>query len=137
MIEQAFRTQAALTGGVTSLIGSAPMRLSPNVVPRAYALPAAAYSLISDVREHAMGADAGVRHARIQVTCLADTYLAARELADAFALAFSRWSGTSAGVVVQDVFVENIRGDLDETAGQEKGEGVAMATLDLLFHYEG
>lgn len=136
MIEKALVARAQAVPGVTNLIGSAPMRLSPNIVPRAYALPAAAYQLVSDVRWEAMGVNAGIRRARVQVTCLADTYLAARDLAVAFDAAFNRYRGTSASVVIQDTRIENMRGDLDETAGLEKGEGVAMASLDILFDYE-
>ena len=44
---------------------------------------------------------AGLRHARVQVTCVAASYLGARQLSDAFDTAFSRYRGTAAGVVIQ------------------------------------
>lgn len=137
MIEAAFAAKALGTAGITSLIGTSPARIYPNAIPQTATLPAATYQLVSDVREECMVANAGVRHARIQVTAVASTYLAARTIADAFAAAFNRWSGTSASTVVQQCWIENAAGNLDQNVGLEAGAGIALATLDLLFDYEG
>lgn len=137
-VEKAFTAQALATAGLTAILGAGTaMRLYPHVIPASKSLPAAAYSLISDTREHAMGADVGVRHARIQVTCLATTDVTARDLAAAFSNAFSRQRGTWGTVVVQDVRVQNESATRDSSDGLEAGYGTAVRTLDLLFDYEG
>lgn len=135
-IEAALVARAAATASLTALIGSSPMRLAPVVVPESMTGDAIAYQLISDVREEVMGVNAGLRHARIQLTILASTYPAALAIGNACETAFNRFRGTAGGVVVQDTFIENSAAGLDSESGQEAGEGTMSRTMDLLFHYE-
>lgn len=132
-LEAALVARVAATSSLVSLIGA---RCFPVLVPETAMLPAIAYSLVSDVREEVMGVNAGLRHARVQLTILANTYAQALGIQAACEMAFNRYRGTSAGVVIQDTFIENTAAGLDSGSGQEAGEGTMTRTMDLLFHYE-
>ena len=109
MIEEAIITQAANTGGLTTLIGSgASMRFHPQILPQNPVYPAVTYSCISAPRETLMGSDPGLVEARYQFSAWDLTYKGARDLAEQLRLAFERWRGTVGSVVVMDTFVEDI-----------------------------
>ena len=112
-IDAALFARASAVSALTALIGTNPVRLAPIVVPEGWARPAIAYQLVSDTRAEAMTARASLKHARFQVTLLADDYPSLLALDAAVETAFDRWRGTSAGVVVQDTFIENSTDGLD------------------------
>jgi hypothetical protein len=103
-IEDAVYARLTAVAGVTALIAT---RVYPVRVPQNPTYPLASYQKISDVPAHAMGSDAGVRTARVQVTAWGATYDDAKNVAIQVVAALSRFRGTSASVVVQDVFFEN------------------------------
>ena len=118
--------------GTTALVGT---RVYPLRLPQGPTYPAIRYQVISAPREHAMGADTGTVHARVQVDCWATTYAGAKALAAQVILALSRWGGTSGGVVVEHVFLENEidRFEPDPLIGG--ADGADRVLLDFMAHY--
>jgi len=105
-VEEAVVAIAVAGASLPPLLGT-PLRFYAVQFPQDVVYPALAYQRISMPREHAMGTDPGIAHPRFQLTCADKTRTGARALADAARHDFSRKRGTFAGVVVQDVFVEN------------------------------
>jgi hypothetical protein len=58
----------SLLSGSTSVTGQVSTRIYPVTVPQDVRLPAVRYSIISNVREHAMTQDTGDVTARVQIT---------------------------------------------------------------------
>ena len=127
VIEQGIVARLAGSTAVTSLAGT---RIYPNKLPQEPKLPALTYDLISSVRESVMSADSGDVHARVQVTAWANTYAAASNLNEGVRAAVQRWSGTSTGVVIQEIFIENEFSFHDEITGTYAHQS------DLIVHYE-
>lgn len=127
-LSEAVYARATGDAGVAALVGA---RVYPGLLPQDVTWPATTQQLISDVAESAMGSDAGVRHARVQLTAWAESYEGAAALRDALFAAFERWRGTAAGVTVQDTFVSEQPEFYDDTLA------VYAAPLDAIVHYEG
>ncbi len=103
-VEDAVFSRLTAFAGLTALIVS---RIYPVRIPQNPTYPLASYQKISDVPEHAMGADAGVRRARVQVSAWAPAYSDAKDVAVQVILALSRFRGTIAGITIQEIFFEN------------------------------
>lgn len=127
VVEQALTARLTGSTSVSSLAGS---RVYPVELPQNPKLPALTYDLISSIREPGGGTDSGDVHARLQVTAWAKTYAAASGLSEGVRAATQRWSGTSTGVVVQEIMIEN------EFAFYDDETGTHAHTLDLMVHYE-
>ena len=101
--EQAIETILEAASGVTTLIDGSSV----------YAVKApqgtgdcVTYQRISSDRQHAMGADTGLVSVRVQVTAWAKHYASAQAIANAVRAALQDYSGTSAGVVIQRMFLD-------------------------------
>lgn len=128
VVEQAI---TAILEGSTSVTSLAGTRIYPVEMPQDPKLPAITYDLISGVREHAMTADPGTVHARVQVTAWAQTYTAASALSEGVRAATQRYSSTGiGGVLVHEIFIDN------EFTFRDGGTGEHAHTLDLMIHYE-
>lgn len=126
VVEQAVMARLEGSTSVTSLAGT---RIYPLQFPQDPKFPALTVDLISNVRENAMTADPGFVTARMQVTAWAKTYAAASGLSEGVRSAVQRWSGTSTGVVVDEIFIEN------ESAFYDDDTGHYAHPLDLIVHY--
>lgn len=94
---------------------SAGSRVYPLLLPQDATFPAVTYQQISRTQEHAYGVEAGVLSVRVQVDSWAESYAAARSLADEVAAALSRYNGTINGVTVRDIVLDNERELYEET----------------------
>jgi hypothetical protein len=110
-IEDAIFARGSAFAGLTALLGTNPTRLYPVQAPQNAVTPYVTYQMISDPREHAMGADPGVAHPRFQFTPFAKTRTEAKAVTLQVIACYSRWSGTFASVDVLKSFLEN-EGDL-------------------------
>ncbi len=105
-------------------------RIYPSVLPEDETLPAITYFRVSTVRDPKFGADSIVVQSRIQVGCHASSYSGAKDLRDAVRTAVQRFGGTSGGVVVQVIFIENERDDF------EPKNRIHTVSFDLDVRYE-
>jgi len=103
-IEDAIFTRGSTFGGLTALIGT---RIYPVQAPQNAIAPYVTYQMISNPREHAMGADPGVAHPRFQFSPFATTRTAAKAITLQLIACYSRWRGVVASVDVLDSFLEN------------------------------
>jgi hypothetical protein len=103
-IEDAIFTRGSTFGGLTALIGT---RLYYVQAPQNAVAPYVTYQMVSDPREHAMGADPGVAHPRFQFSSWAKTNSAAKDISLQLIACYSRWRGVVATVDVLDSFLEN------------------------------
>lgn len=112
MIDEALFARLAGFTSLTVLLAAPGTGFSAAVypagnVPQNAVLPYLTYQLISEPREHAMGADPGIRQPRFQVSVWATGSTEARDIAVQVEAALSRFHGTVAGVLIQDVLKEN------------------------------
>ena len=86
----------------------------PGIVPLGSALPFLRYSVVATTRTRAAVSNPGLVNVLFQIDCFADTYLAAKTLANAVRAAIERKAGTYASVTVQDVYFENEIDSIDQ-----------------------
>lgn len=122
MSEPALQAVLAAEPAVVAALGQ---RVYPLTVPEGTALPAAAYSLVSEVDAPAMGANTGLKRYRYQLDVVAATYVAARGAREAVKQV-ARTRGVFAGVQVNDVFIENVQ------SVYEDGPKTFRASIDIL-----
>lgn len=117
-----------LTGdaGVSALVST---RVYPLAVPQQVDLPAVAYQRISGPRLLAHDGPTGLAEARVQVTCHAATYIAAKGLADAVRAAVDGYAGTTGGVEFERIGIES------EVDGYAETYERATVRLDLTVCY--
>ena len=125
MIEETLFTRLSTFAGLTALIGTAPVRLFPVIMPEGTVKPAVTYQLISGPREAAMGSDPGLVHARYQFTAWDITNLSVRNVIKQVRLALERYRVAG----VQDCFIES-EYDLHDDAAYIHGRG-----LDVIVHH--
>ena len=116
--------------GSTSVTGLASTRIYPMRLPQEPKFPALTYDLVSNVRESFMTADDGQATARLQVTAWAKDPLGASGLSEGVRTATQRWAGTSTGVVVDEMFIEN------EFSFYDDDTSTYAHSLDLIVHYQ-
>lgn len=127
VVEQGVHARLAGSTAVNALAGT---RIYALQIPQNPTFPCATYELIGAERESVMSADTGQVHARVQVTSWAKTYTAASALSEAVRTTLQRWSGTSTGVVIDEVFIEDEGVFFDETTATH------AHVLDLMVHYQ-
>lgn len=99
MIEATLYTRLTTFAGLTALVNT---RIYPLICPQGVTYPAVVYQRIStEPRESCMVSDAGIARARIQITAWAETFTAAKAIADQVRQALQRWTTTG----VQGTFV--------------------------------
>ncbi len=118
-------TKVLGTTAITDLIGD---RFTPNLIPEQSAYPAVAYTFISDVRESAMGVDAGITTYLVQfdIVDAYSNYTTVRDVGTAFKSELVRWRQTG----VQDSFLINGVDNYDHDMK------VHRTTLDIKFIVE-
>jgi len=129
-IDDALVARAAAFAGLTGLIGTQPdMRFYPaDSAPPNATRPYVGYQQISPTdRAHAMGSDPGSVRARIQLTCWGDTSTNCRDVCDQVRACFSRFRGTIASVVIDDIFVDN-----EHDLGRETETRYYQRIIDLI-----
>lgn len=107
-IESGLYTHLTNDPDVSALVGD---RIYPLLVPQDASLPAIAYQRISTGREEAHTGPSGLCSARIQLTCIADSYESAKSVADAVRKSLDGFSGTMGTFEVGACFVVNDRDD--------------------------
>jgi len=118
IVEKGVYARMIAVAGLTNLVPVA--RIFHEVIDQAAAYPQIAYSRVSTMRHPAMGANAGVATARIQINSYADTALGALEVSEQVRAALSRWNGTAGGVVIQAIFDESEHSDYDADIGKHR-----------------
>jgi hypothetical protein len=104
MIEQALFTHITTDSTITDLMGT---RLFPNKIPQGQPLPAAEYQQDGGKREHTMAGADGLVDSEYFITCYAESYSKAKELAMAIRQRMDGFSGTVGGVVIDVIFLTN------------------------------
>ena len=114
-VEAAIKSRLGGYGGLSALVAS---RVYPLHLPQRPTLPAVTYQRIDGPREHAMGADPGLAHPRIQVDSWAASYASAKAVATQVRGALQRWRGTAAGVEVLAIYLESDQDDYEPETKQ-------------------
>jgi len=97
-IEKALCTILGRADAVTNIAGS---RISPLVISAGVALPALVYQQVGGPRDHVTSGPSGLVESRFQITCWAETYKKADELAAAVRQTLDGYSGIIDSVVIK------------------------------------
>lgn len=103
-VEYAVRARLKAVTAITNIVGN---RIYPNLLPQDVTLEAITYRKVSAPHVHAFGSDAGLSNPRFQIDAWADVYTEVITLAAAIQAGLSRFRGTIAGEVIQDVMLLN------------------------------
>jgi hypothetical protein len=103
LVEEALVLRLEAFGGLTALIGAAPSRLYPVLLPQLAALPAVTYQEVSNDGRVKYNSQSGMAKPRYQIDCWAFTYATAAAVAEQVRLALASWISTVSGVVVDAV----------------------------------
>lgn len=128
-IEDAIYAKADSHAGLEALIG-APPRLYYVQADQKAVTPYVVYQMISNPREHAMGADPGVAHPRFQFSVFGKTASEAKDVTLQVIACYSRWSGTVAGVEVLKSFLDN-----EQDIGFDEEIELFQRTVDFLMSH--
>ena len=116
--EKAIYSILSTTGAVTQLVGD---RIYPVQIDQVAGLPAITYQQISGPREHNVDGPIGWVQARYQINCWTEgdsgAYLEVCDLATAVREAIDGYSGTSASLVIDHIFVED-EGDMPNLSAE-------------------
>lgn len=112
--------------GVSALVGN---RVFPAVMEQGVTMPAICYTIISAGRISALIQDTDLVETLVQVDCYSETYPQARDVHQAVRAAMQRYQGTNAGIVIDDVVVE------DERDIREEETKLFRTSVDYLFTF--
>jgi hypothetical protein len=131
-IEEAIYSHLIADAGVSALVST---RVYPLTIPQDIALPAIAYQRISGPRISAHDGPTGLARARIQVTCQASTYTAAKGLAMEVRQALDAFRGsvTTEGDELVEVEASFLANEWD---GYETVTGQSTIRVDFMLLYK-
>ena len=109
-IESILRAILVADPGVAAIIGT---RAYQGRLPREPTFPAIVYQMVSRVQDSLTG----IVQARVQYTCMAGSWKAAAELADAVRCCLHGYRGVRDGARIEDVRYAGQHDDYDETTG--------------------
>ena len=112
-IDTALFTRLSGFAGLTALVGT---RIYPPPVPQNATYPLVTLSQVSGLRSYVYGNQSGFVDARFQFDCWATTSIGARALAEQLRIALSFYRGTSDGVVIDLIRMDNEIKDYDDVA---------------------
>jgi len=127
-IEEAVVTRMQGYAGLAALVGT---RVYPLQVPQDVDLPAIAYQKISSPKTTSHGGDSHLAQSRIQFTIQADTYRAAKAVADQVRACWAGYRATVDGVRIDGALVQ------DERDGWSEQHGAPVVRVDVMvWHHE-
>lgn len=94
LIEQAILNELAGTAGLTAIVGQ---RIYYVKAPQDVTVPYVVLFKVSGVREHSHDGASGLGNPRFQVSCFAETYYQAKQIAQQVQSALQGFSGTMGG----------------------------------------
>lgn len=131
LIEQGILNELVGTAGLTAIVGQ---RIYYVRAPQDVTLPYVVFFKVSGVREHSHEGASGLANPRFQISCFAETYYEAKQIAQQVQSALQGFSGTMGGddgVSVNGSFYVN------ETDIYEEGTKLYHVALDfILWHSE-
>ena len=125
--ERALHSILSSDGGVTQLVGD---NIHPVQIDQGKGLPAIAYQQISGPREYNVSGPIGWVQSRYQITCWGSNYDEAVDLATAVRIAVSGYSGTSASLVIDHIFVID-EGDISNLFAENSELQVHGKRIDI------
>ena len=131
MLEQAIFTKLTTGATVGPLVGNA--RVYPLLAPESPVYPYIAFTVVSQTRYSAMGADTSARRRRVQVDCYAEDQDQVATLAAAVENDLVRFSGTvnwtGGSLVIEDIYQIGLTDLFDFQARKFK----RAVDLDIVF----
>jgi hypothetical protein len=109
---------------------SAGDRVYPRKLKQGAQLPALVYFKVSGGINYVSNGQSGLETPRYQINCWAETYIAARALADEVKTLLSGYQGAMGNETVTAAFIEDDQDDDDPETERE------MVRLDVIIHHQ-
>ncbi len=127
-LEADIRTYMKTRTAINDIVGS---RIYFAKLPQNATFPLLVSNRISTTRNYSHSGDSNLTPARVQYSCYAETWAAAKDLAEQVVSEMSGFSGTAGSTTVYSTFVEN---ELDLTDPESK---LYFIPVDLMITYNG
>lgn len=132
MVEKGIVALLLADSNVAALVGT---RVYPAITRQTQERPNVVYQRLTTNRISTQDGPTGSADCLLQLSCWADTYKAARTLAEKVRLALDGYAGTSASVVIDGIFVQD---EQDMPTPPDSGDevGVYGVRLDFRVHFQ-
>ena len=127
-LEADIRTYMLTRTAITDLVST---RIYFQKLPQNATFPLLVSNRISTKREYSHSGDSNLTTPRVQYSCYAETWTAAKDLAEQIVSEMSGFSGTAGSTTVYSTFVEN---ELDLNDPESK---LYFIPVDLMITYNG
>lgn len=127
-LESDIRTYMKTRTAITDIVGS---RIYFQKLPQEAEFPLLVSNRISTTRTYSHSGDSNMTTPRIQYSCFAETYAAAKDLAEQIVSEMSGFKGTAGSSTIYSSFVEN---ELDMLDPESK---LYFIPVDLMVTYNG
>lgn len=131
-IGKAIKARLTAHAGTDALVDG---RIYPEEAPQGPTYPLIVYQVIGAPRTYVMGGATGEVDADVQIDCYAGTYEEVGDLATQVRLALNFFAGTSGGVVVERVFLDNEFGNPEPQLVRSDEVGIRRRTMLFTVHY--
>ena len=126
MLGKALYDLLSTDAGVSALVST---RIFPAIMEQGVTMPALCYTIIGGTKVAALTQDTDIAETLVQIDCYAETYPAVRDLHQAVLTALQRYEGTNAGIVIDDIVVE------DEQDIREEDTKLFRTSVDYLVRF--
>lgn len=125
--ESALRNRLVTTAAVTALVGT---RIYPVIAPATAALPFITWRRVAVTRQQSLRGPVGTPTVSLSLDIFAETYEAARDIADQCRATLDGWGGTFENTVVANVSLDNESDGFAQLAG---GDLPPVYTVQMTF----
>jgi hypothetical protein len=126
-LEAAFVQKLSAEPTITTIIGN---RIAASVLPDRLARPNIVYQRIGTGRQYSNDGPAGIARASLQVSCYADDYSQARQLASAIRGVFNGFNGMIGTLRIQSMLLDDER---DAPTPPPPGQSAGVVGIVMMF----
>lgn len=136
IVEEALVARMQADATITAAVKTGTVwRIYPLAAPQGAAMPLITYQKISGPREHTHDRVGDLARPRFQFMAIASTYGAAKALINAVRTSLDNFRGTTSGVVIDAVQVEN-ESDVFNLAADQNKSSYAVWIDAVVWHHE-
>lgn len=132
VIHEAVRALLIADSTISGIVSTG---IYPLIAPQGSSLPCIVYQRISGPRISAHDGPSGLARPRYQYTCIAATYAAAKALANAVREVLDGYSGTTNGVQIETILIENEM-DVYNFETDERASSYSVIIDCVIWHLE-
>jgi hypothetical protein len=130
-VEEDLRALLLADAGVAAVVGT---RVAWGYRPQGSPLPAVVLHIVGGTKAYHLSGESGPLQPRVQVNCLAESYLSALGVCRSVAAALSGYAGTVGGTYFQGILQDSEPRDLSDPDGATE-ERIFGLTVDFIVNH--